>query len=308
VTQLPADKAIAPSQSAALSGIWLMVIAMLLLPVMDAAAKFMSGRIPVVEMVWARFFFHTLLLSPVILARHSLREFWPSRPVLQIARALTIVAATACFFNGVARMPLADMLAVFFIYPFIVTALSPWVLGDRVGPWRWTATIIGFIGALIIIRPGFTHLSDGVWYAIGAGLCYSFYALSTRKLAGSDPPLITLFFTGLIGLFVTAAVLPWMWINPTQLEWGLMALMGLVSVVGHACVIMASERAPAPLLAPLAYLEITSATLLGFVIFGDLPDAMTWVGMAIIVASGLVIAWRERVRGVAQPRTVVQAV
>ncbi len=282
----------------ALTGIGLMVAAMLLLPVMDAAAKFMSVRIPIVELVWARFFFHSVLLAPIMLWRHPVRNLWPQRPLLQTVRALAIVAATACFFLGISMMPLADMLAVFFIYPFVVTALSPWVLGDRVGAWRWSATAIGFIGALVIIRPGFATMSIGVAYAIGAGLCYSFYALSTRKLAGSDPPLVTLFFTGLVGLTVSSCALPLVWVWPTPLEWGLMLLIGLVSAIGHACVIMASERAPAPLLAPLAYIEIVSATILGYVLFADLPDRTTWIGIAIIVASGLVIVWREKVRGV----------
>ncbi len=294
------DVKFAPSNRGSLLGVGLMVIAMLTLPLMDAAAKLMSGRIPIVELAWARFFFHTLLLLPLIAWHFPLRALWPRRAGLQIVRALMILFATAMFFNGVAVMPLANMLAVFFIYPFVITALSPWVLGDRVGVWRWTATLIGFIGALVIIRPGFEPLSAGVPFAIAAAFAYSFYALSTRKLAGLDPPLVTLFFTGAVGLAVSSLALPFVWITPTLDEWGLMALMGLVSAFGHYCVILASERAPAPLLAPLGYIEIISATLLGFWLFGDLPDRMTWLGMAIIVASGLVIAWREKVRGVSR--------
>jgi drug/metabolite transporter (DMT)-like permease len=281
-----------------LFGMLVMTAAMIILPLMDAAAKFMSGTIPAIELGWARFFFHALLLTPIMLARFRPRELWPQRALLQTARALTIVVATTFFFRGLATTPLADMLAVFFINPFIITALAPWVLGDRIGRWRWTATVIGFIGALVIIQPGFAELTPGVLYAIGAGLCYSFYALSTRKLAGSDPPLVTLYFTGLVGCVTASFLLPWIWVWPTPQQWGLMTSMGLVSALGHACVIVASERAPAPLLAPLSYLEIVSATLLGYFIFGDLPQLTTWIGMAIVVASGLVIAWREKVRGV----------
>jgi drug/metabolite transporter (DMT)-like permease len=280
-----------------------MTLAMLVMPVMDTAAKFMSARIPITELVWARFFFHTMLLLPFVLTRYSVRQLVPRRLGLQVLRALTILAATAMFFQAISRMPLADVLAVYFVYPFVVTALSPWVLGDRVGVWRWTATALGFFGALVIIRPGFIALSSGVPYAIAGGLAYSFYALSTRKLAGSDPPLVTLFFTGIVGLVGSAALLPWVWVAPTSVEWGLMALMGLVSALGHYFMICASERAAAPLLAPLAYIEIISATVLGFYVFGDLPDQITWVGIAIIVASGLVITWREKVRGVTLSRT-----
>lgn len=281
-----------------LFGIGLMVVAMLALPIMDAAAKYMSARIPTLQLVWARFFFHTLLLIPIALWHHPVRGLLPQRAGLQTVRALMILCATALFFRAVALMPLADALAVFFIYPFIITAFAPWVLGDRVGVWRWTATIIGFIGALVIIQPGFATLTHGVLFAIGAGFSYSFYALSTRKLAGIDPPLVTLFFTGLIGLVVTSVLLPFAWVVPQAGDWMLMAVMGLVSAAGHYCVIRASESAPAPLLAPLAYVEIISATLLGYFIFADLPDRMTWIGIAIIVASGIVIAWREKVRGI----------
>ncbi len=282
-----------------LFGIVLMIVAMLALPVMDAAAKYMSGRIPTLQLVWARFFFHTLLLTPIVLWLHPVRALLPQRAGLQTARALMILCATALFFRAVAAMPLADTLAVFFVYPFIITAFSPWVLGDRVGVWRWTATIVGFVGALVIIQPGFATLTYGVLFAVGAGFCYSFYALSTRKLAGIDPPLVTLFFTGLVGLVVTSAMLPVVWVMPRPEDWMLMAVMGVVSAAGHYCVILASENAPAPLLAPLAYIEIISATLLGYFIFADLPDRMTWIGIAIIVASGIVIAWREKVRGIA---------
>lgn len=285
-----------------LFGAAVMAAAMAILPVMDAAAKYMSAAIPVAELVWARFFFHSLVLVPLVLWRYRPADLNPSRPILQTARALTIVIATGCFFQGLKTTPLADMLAVFFVNPFIITALSPWVLGDRIGVWRWTATAIGFLGALVIIRPGFAELTPGVLYALAAGCLYSFYALSTRKLAGSDPPLVTLFYTGAVGLVVSSLLLPSYWVAPTAQQWGLMALMGLVSAAGHACVIVASERAPAPLLAPLAYLEIVAATLLGYFIFGDLPTMTTWIGMTIIVASGLVIAWREKVRGVATKR------
>lgn len=281
-----------------LFGIGLMVVAMLALPIMDAAAKYMSARIPTLQLVWARFFFHTWLLIPIALWHHPVRELFPHRAGLQTVRALMILCATALFFKAVALLPLADTLAVFFIYPFIITAFAPWVLGDRVGVWRWTATIIGFIGALVIIQPGFATLTHGVLFAIGAGFSYSFYALSTRKLAGIDPPLVTLFFTGLIGLVVTSVLLPFAWVAPQTGDWMLMAVMGLVSAAGHYCVILASESAPTPLLAPLAYVEIISATLLGYFIFADLPDRMTWIGIAIIVASGIVIAWREKVRGI----------
>ena len=276
-----------------LTGIVLMLIAMAIIPVMDATAKALSDRLPIVQLVWARYFFHLMLFLPYVLWRHGRAVFRPRHPVLQVLRGAMLLSSTALFFASIALMPLADALAVVFIYPFVITALSPLVLGERIGPRRWAAVATGFLGALLIIRPGLGVLAPGVPFAVAAGLIFACYALTTRKLAGSDPPLVTLTYTGLVGAVVTSALLPFEWVTPLASDWPKMVLMGLCAAVGHLLIIIAYEKAAASQLAPFGYAEIVSATLLGWFIFGDFPDAVTWAGIAVVVASGVYISIRE---------------
>ena len=270
-----------------------MLGAMAIIPVMDATAKLLSERFHTVQLVWARYFFHLLLFLPFVLWRHGARVVRPGRPVLQVVRGSLLMVSTGLFFIAIAFMPLADALAVVFVYPFIVTALSPVVLGERVGIWRWGAVAVGFVGTVIIIRPGLGVVSVGVPFALAAGTVYACYVLSTRKLAGVDPPLVTLAFTGLVGAVVSSALVPFFWITPEPGDWPLMLLMGFCAAVGHFAIILAHEKATAAQLAPIGFSEIVSASLLGYLYFGDFPDAVTWLGIAIVVAGGVVISLRE---------------
>lgn len=271
----------------------LMVLAMTLIPVMDGLAKLLSARYPTLEIVWARYFFHFVLLLPLVLHRYGLGAFKLRRPLLQLFRGSLLMVSTACFFGAIATIPLADTLAVVFVYPFVVTALSPWFLGERVGVWRWGAVAVGFIGALIVIRPGFQTLSPAMLMALAAGCIYAVYVLVTRKMAGSDPPLKTLLMTAIVGTFVMTLILPFVWVIPTPMDLAIMVSLGVLAATGHYMIIVAHEWASAPQLAPYSYVEMVSATIVGFLLFGDLPAALTWLGIVIIVLSGIVIAWRE---------------
>lgn len=277
-------------------GILLMIAAMLIMPVMDAGAKLLTPRLPIWEIVWARFFAHSLWAAPLFLARHRPSDLFAGQVGLQLFRSSLIVPATALYFAAIAVMPLADALAVFFVYPCIATMLAPIVLGDRVGVWRWTATIVGFIGALVVIQPGAEVISEGALLVLAGAVFIAVYGLLTRKLAGQAPPMVTLMMTGLLGLAVTTPFAFANWVPPTAAEWGLFLVIGLSSSVGHWLMIEAYERAPVSVIAPLGYIEIVTATLLGFLLFADFPSSTTWLGIAIIVASGLIIGWRERVR------------
>ncbi|HUS95845.1 MAG TPA: DMT family transporter [Hyphomicrobiaceae bacterium] len=288
----------AATQGTPVLGMLLLVAAMLLIPVMDGIAKFLTGALPPLQVVWARYFFHLLLLLPLVLWRHGRRTFRIARPGMQLFRGSALLFSTCCFFAAVKHMPLADTLAVLFVYPFIVTALSPWLLGDRVGAFRWAAVSVGFVGALIIIRPGFQTLTGGTLLALGAGIGYAVYVLSTRRLRGTDPALVTLAWTGVVGTLVMTAILPLIWQTPTMTELALLILIGGLAAIGHYMIILAYEYASAPQLAPFGYVEIVSATIVGYVMFRDFPDGLTWAGIAIIVASGIFIAWREAKRGV----------
>jgi drug/metabolite transporter (DMT)-like permease len=280
-----------------LVGILLLVAAMSVVPFMDALAKHLSGHLPVLQVVWARYFFHFCLIFPVVLLRYGPRRLLPGRPVLQVVRGGLLLASTVLFFAAISYMPLADALALIFVSPLIVTALSPWVLGEQVGLRRRLAVIVGFCGALLIIRPGFGSLQWPALLALSAGCVFGLYLLSTRRLAGSAPPLVTLTYTAAVGAVLMSLIMPAVWVTPSLTDLGAMALMGLIAAAGHFLLIKSFDFAPASLLAPFTYSEIVMTTLLGFVFFGDFPQAWTWAGIAIVIGSGIYISLRERVVG-----------
>ena len=280
-----------------LTGILMMLVAMAVIPAMDACAKYLSDHIGTLQLVWARYFFHLMFLLPYVLYRYGRHALRSARPGFQILRGAMLFTSTALFFAAISLMPLADAIATVFIYPFIITALSPLVLGEAVGVRRWAAVAVGFVGALIVIRPAGDVVNPGVLLAAAAGSVYACYVLSTRKLAGVDPPLVTLTFTGLVGALAAGATLPFVWVTPDAADWPLMLVMGLCAAIGHFFLISAHERATASALAPFGYFEIVMATVLGFLVFGDFPGSLTWLGIAVIVASGIYISVRERAHG-----------
>jgi drug/metabolite transporter (DMT)-like permease len=277
-----------------LGGILLMLSAMALLPIYNGTAKYLSADYPVAQVVWARYFFHLAVLLPLVLWRYGPRVLVPPRFRLQLLRGTLLVADTFLFFAALALIPLADTLALTFVAPLILTALSALALGEQVGLRRWSAVAVGFVGTLIIVRPGFAAFEPGALLAIGAGMAYAVYQLLTRKLAGSAPPLVTLGYTALVGTLVMTAALPAYWVTPSLVDFALMVGMGATAAVAHFLIISAFERAQASLLAPFNYCEMIGAVTIGYLVFGDFPDSWTWLGVLILVASGIYISWRER--------------
>jgi len=278
-------------------GILLMVAAMWVVPFMDAIAKELSGHLPVLQLVWARYFFHFCLIFPVVLLRYGPRRMVPPRPLLQLLRGGLLLASTVLFFGALSRMPMADALALIFISPLLVTALSPWVLGETVGPRRKLAVLVGFLGALLIVRPGIGAIQWPALLALGAGVVFGLYLLTTRRLAGSAPPLVTLAYSAAAGALLMSLIVPSVWVPPSPADLGGMVLLGAIAAGGHFLLIKSFDFAPASLLAPFTYSEMIMTALLGFVIFGDFPDAWTWAGITVIIGSGVYISLRERVRG-----------
>jgi len=280
-----------------LVGILLMLGAMSVVPFMDAIAKQLSGHLPVLQLVWARYFFHFCLIFPVVMLRYGPRRLIPPQPLLQLLRGGLLLASTILFFAAIAEMPLADALALIFVSPLLVTALSPWVLGESVGPRRKLAVLVGFLGALLIIRPGVGAIQWPALLALGAGVVFGLYLLTTRRLAGSAPPLVTLTYSAAAGALIMSFVAPVVWVVPSLTDLAGMVMLGAIAAGGHFLLIKSFDFAPASLLAPFTYSEIIMTTLLGFVFFGDFPDTWTWAGIAVIIGSGVYISLRERVRG-----------
>ncbi len=288
------EKPANPAETSPIKGILLYVPAMAIVPVMDGIAKHLSTEMSVMQVSWARYFAHFIILLPILLIRYKPAQLLPDQPVLQLIRGGLLLISTVCFFWAISLMPLADALAIVFVSPLVVTALSPWLLSETVGIRRWSAVLVGFLGACIIIRPGPEMFSSGAPLAFAAGVLYALYLIATRRLAGSAPPLVTLFYTAVVGAVLLSLVVPFTWTTPNLEQIGFMAALGLIAAVGHLLVIKAFQMAPASLLAPYGYSEIVMATVVGYLVFGDFPDYWSWIGVAIVIASGVYVSFRER--------------
>lgn len=284
-----------------LRGILLMSSAVTVLPIMDGLAKHLSQEYSVAQVVWARYFFHLVAMLPLLSWRFAPRTLWPRRVGVQVFRGALLLGATVLFFASISQMPLANTLALFFVSPLIVTMLASVVLGEPVGWMRWAAVLVGFGGVLVIVRPGAGDFEWASLLAIGAGTVHALYMLTTRKLAGSAPPLVTLGYTALVGAVVMSALVGFVWVPPAPSDFALMVLLGLLAATGHFLLIKAFDHAPAAYLAPVGYFEIVMTTAVGYLAFGDFPDAWTWLGIAIIIGSGLFISIRERRYRAARP-------
>ena len=189
---------------------------------------------------------------------------------------------------------MAKALTLAFIAPLVTTALSPLLLGEKVGFRRWSAVLIGFFGSLIVVRPGFIDFNLASIAALGTGFFYGFYLIITRKLHSSDSPLLTLLLTGVVGAVIASFLVPLVWTNLSLYHWSLLALMGIFACLGHYFLILSLKYADASKLAPFGYFEIVTNVILGYYFFTDFPDHWTWLGLIVIVSSGVYISFRER--------------
>lgn len=280
-----------------LRGIALMLAAMAILPFLDVCAKILGRQgVPVIEVVWARMVFGTLFTLPFAWRAAGAGVLVPARPVVHGFRAAFLIGATAFFFLGLQYMPIADTLAIFFVQPLVVTALSPFVLGERVDGRRWAAVVVGFLGTLVIIRPGIQAVNAGVLFALAAGLSMALYMLMTRRIAGSAPAVVTTFQTNLAGAALASLAVAPVFEPPAPQQWGLFVLLAVIAGVGHYLIVRAYDLCQASLLAPLAYSEMIMATVAGWWFFGDLPDLWTFAGVGILIGSAVVISLGEHGR------------
>jgi len=261
---------------------------------MDTIAKYLSSELSFFQITWARYFFTVLFTLPFMFFFFRKNLTWSTQPKLQIFRGLTLLFANILFFYSISIISMAKALTLAFVAPLITTALSPIFLGEKVGVRRWSAVIIGFVGSLIVIQPGFMEFNLASISALGTGFFYGIYLVITRKLHSSDSPLLTLLFTGVVGAVLASFFVPFVWVNPTFNQWSLLSLMGIFACLGHLFLILSLKYADASKLAPFGYFEIVTNVMLGYYFCGDFPHYWTWVGLAIIVCSGIYISLRER--------------
>jgi len=267
--------------------------AWVMLPIMDGFAKYLSSTLPVLQITRSRYFFTVLIALPIMLIFFRKNLTWTEQPKLQLIRGLLLFCANVLFFYSISIISLSKALTLAFIAPLIVTILSPVLLGEKVGLRRWAAVIIGFIGSLIVIRPGFVEINLASIAALGTGVLYGFYLIVTRKLHNSDHPLLTLLLTGVVGAILGTMIVPTVWVQPTITEWYMMFAIGFFASIGHLFLILSLKYADASKLSPFGYFEIVTNIIIGFYFFNHFPDNWTFLGLFIIMSTGVYIFRRE---------------
>ena len=282
------------------AAIALMCAAVTIFATLDAAAKYLVDvrAVPVAEVVWVRFLGHLLLTIAVLGPLSIKRMTTTSKPVHQLVRSALVAATTAFNFLGVKYLQLDQTVTIFFLTPLLVAALAGPILGEWIGWRRLLAIMTGFFGVLIVTRPGFGGIHWAVIYSLGAMACYAFYNIHTRYLAGHDSLQVNLFYTPIAGTVFAApfALAVWQW-PQDWLTWALLIWLGFTGALGHGLLILSFKYAPAPVVAPFIYVGLISMSVLGYIIFDDIPTLWTLSGGAVVVASGLYLLYRERHSG-----------
>jgi len=281
-----------PRKPQPLLGIALMLGAMTVIPMLDVLAKLLTSDYPVLQVTWARFVFHTLWLLPFLFWNKL--QWWhiPKRPRIQLFRSMMLTCATLFFFAAIQSNPIPNVLTMLFVSPLIVAMLAPMVLGERFDVAISAAVLFGFVGIVVALQPDTEQFQPSLMLGLGARVCYALYIVSTRKLSLSAPPLLTLFYTALVGAVVLSPLVIFVWVSPSPMALLLMASMGLVAAIGHYLLIKAFEYATASELSPFNYFEIVGATILSYLFFDFLPNGQGFVGLILVVVSGLYVAHR----------------
>lgn len=282
---------------ATLRGILLMTLAVFMFSCLDATAKWLGQTMPPLELTWLRFFTHVILLFLLLRAWQRIEMLKPANIPMQTLRALCMCGATGFNFAALQYLQLAQTVAIMFAAPLLVTALSGPILGEWAGPRRWAAVIVGFVGVVLVTRPGVGEVHWAMALSFAAMTSYTFYILLTRRLGASESSTTLLMWPALVGSvgFAPLALSDFVRPEPATL-WLLVPLLGVFGAFGHYVLIIAHKLTSPNVLAPFAYTQMIWMILLGFVLFGDLPDGWTLAGTAIISASGLYILHRERLK------------
>jgi drug/metabolite transporter (DMT)-like permease len=292
---LPAP-ALVTQQDNPLRGIVLSSCACAVFAIADTTSKYLSASMPVIEIQWIRYVLFFAMAA--ILAAHAPgRPLRPRNPKLQLVRGLCVSASSVLFVYGIREMTMAQATTISFLSPLLITVLSIPLLHEFVGPRRWAAVVAGMIGMVIVVRPGSAGFQPAALFGVASSSCWALALIITRKIAASDPPQITIFWSALVGAVALTVLLPFEAIWPSWWQLSLCLMLGVASSAGQWLVVLAHRLAPASALAPISYTQLPWVTIGGYLVFGNLPDRWTLVGASIIIASGLYTAHRERVRG-----------
>jgi drug/metabolite transporter (DMT)-like permease len=283
-------------------GLSLLATGYVIMSITDGVAKLLTAEIAPGEIAWARYFFASVLAIPVVIAITGWRSLVPKRFLANLLRGVMIGSGSAMTFIALQKIPLADAAAIFFIQPFILTILSVIFEGEKVGWRRWSAIAIGFAGALLVIQPSFAEFGFYALLQAASAACFAGFMLLNRRLRDTGPPLSLQAFSSLAGALVLSLMLitgsvvdipVFTFTMPTAQQWAILAAFGGSAAVGHSLMVIAFRYATPAVVAPTAYVQIIAATIFGYFVFGDFPNLMKWIGIAIIVACGIYVFRRE---------------
>lgn len=278
-----------------LIGIALHVCGLWILSSLDASGKLLvMAGVPLMMLAWFRYVGHVVLMALFVLPRRGRSLLRTQSLTRQLQRAVLMIATTLLFFKVLGLVPLAEGTAMNFMAPLLVMVLAPWLLGERPRWHRWAGVLLGFAGMLVVVRPGGQLSTEGAVWGIITAIAFALFQISTRRVAADDP-LTSNFYGGLLGALVLTALLPFFWqsLDLAPWQWALLLSTGLTGFLGHWLQITAYSKTSASLLAPFNYLQIVSATTLGWLVFGQLPDTTTAAGMALICLAGLAVVLTE---------------
>lgn len=281
-------------------GIGLLYLSAWFLCLLDASGKWiMAVGVPLFFMLWARFLVHFLIVAVLLVPTRGWKAFKSHQPAMQLLRGLVMFLGTITFFSCLHYLPQAEATSIAFMSPLIMLLMAPWLLGEPMHKSRWVAAIFGFIGVLIIIRPSSGLNMTGVVFGLITAVLFAAMHTLSRKIA-SDHPYTSILWSGAVGSVVLTLILPFIWESSrevlselTEWQWMVMISLGFSGALGHLLQISAYRNAPASLLAPFIYLQITAAATIGWLIWGHFPDGITWIGIGIICCSGIGIGWLE---------------
>jgi len=279
-------------------GILLVTLSTFCFAVLDACAKWLVQSLPVVEVVWLRFMTHVVLMVLILAPLHGRELVRMRSPRLHLLRAVMLASMTGLNFWALQYLQLAETGAIQFSVPILIALLSAWWLGERLDARRWVAIVGGFLGVLLVIRPGSQAFHPAILLSVANALLYAAFNLLTRRMVATESPqaMQLLSAVGAAGVLAVPALLQWQW-PPDGLSWAVIVLCGLMGGVGHLFVAMAHRYASAAVLGPFLYQQILYMTLWGWLVFSQVPDAFVVAGAGVVVASGLyllMLEWRRR--------------
>ena len=276
-----------------LLGIVLMSVGVFFIPFVDGIAKYLSSDLSPLFISWARYASGLVFILPITVWRYKGKILPTEKLGLQSLRTLLLITAMTCFFVGIATVPLAEATAAYFVAPFVATLFSALLLGEVLTKPKILSVVVGFVGVLFVVRP--SNIPDaGILFALAAGILFGLYMIASRALGSSSSPTVTLNFQYILGAVVLLplALFEWQWPSINLLL--IIFAMGTLSLCCHILTIIAFQLTEASLLSPFLYIEMIGAVIIGYLFFEDLPSVLTWVGIIIIIVSGLCLIGKRK--------------